>query len=273
MQDRQAYEQREQHVEVAGQEQPVRHLRHERECEQPPRVTFDARGVAIAFHQQKRHDGEGQPPYSEQHASRFDGQVGVEEVACVVERHPHDGHNFEHEGGEPCARGAEGGCRGGGRVRAGAHRFPVYCLCKMRRGERGGEVAQWARILQRSVKRSGSRKAGARRGAPSSRSLRPSRRRRDAIRLCRAGRFRSRLRRGRCWPRSRLSAWGRPIRTRYGWRRGRGRVASFVGVVPSTWADRAAGMARVRRRRRGGRGRRARGKCRKRGRLRVRWMH
>ena len=99
VQNSQADEQGEQHVEVVRQKQAVRHLRDERERQQPTGVPLDVRGMMVAFHQQKRHDGEGEPAESEQQEQRLGGQVGIENVAGVVERHADDGHDFERERG------------------------------------------------------------------------------------------------------------------------------------------------------------------------------
>lgn len=62
VQNSQADEQGEQHVEVVRQKQAVRHLRDERERQQPTGVPLDIRGMMVAFHQQKRLMGKVSPP-------------------------------------------------------------------------------------------------------------------------------------------------------------------------------------------------------------------
>ena len=62
--------------------------------------------MMVAFHQQKRHDGEGEPAESEQQEQRLGGQGGIENVAGVVERHADDGHDFERERGNAPLRGS-----------------------------------------------------------------------------------------------------------------------------------------------------------------------
>ena len=68
VQHAQAYEQREQHVAVVGEEQAIGKLGYQREHPEPERVPLDVGCAAVSLDQQEGHDGKREAAQPDEHA-------------------------------------------------------------------------------------------------------------------------------------------------------------------------------------------------------------